>query len=475
MFDTMSDSGVNVSEGLDTDPLLEPLRKLQRDALMLGGVLLRTKLGEGGMGSVYLGWHTRLNLPVAVKVLKEATPANLPMFLREARLTVSLDHPNLVRVFDVNFDAASGLYYIVMEYISGISAYRFLEEQLAKNGKGISEVAALEIALSAARALSAAHHAGIVHKDVKSDNVLIRRSDGAVKLTDLGFAGKYGERGLMEMKASVVAGTMGFLSPEALMGEEVTPAADVYGLGATLFELLTGAMPYGPPYDDSYYTRQFAGDAPDIRGHNPEISDHTAKLIQRCLEREPRRRFPDGETLAKAIEAVAAILATHSSKQLPAVHPPPLAEAPVVLCVDDDENVLDLLKEVLELEGFHPVCFSDAQEAVNNLERVKPDVAVVDMMMPQIDGASLCRRMRQIDGYQELGVLILSGTLQPQVIDTAMHSGVNDYLLKPVRNRELVTRLKLLAKLRHMRREKNVIETQLLKLRRSSDHLRHVG
>ena len=471
----MSDTHSRVSDGLDNDPLLQPLRKFQREALMLGGVLLKSKLGEGGMGTVYLGWHTRLNLPVAVKVLKEATPANLPMFLREARLTVSIDHPNLVRVFDVNFDMHSGLHYIVMEFISGISAFQFLDEQQAKNGRGVSETAALEIALSIARALSAAHQTGIVHKDVKSDNILIRRSDGAVKLTDLGFAGKYRDVNLSEKKSGLVAGTMGFISPEALVGEDVTPAADVYGLGATLYEMLTGHMPYGAPYDDTYYTRQFAGDAPDIRTHVPEISDQTAKLIQRCLERDPRRRILDGDALAKAIESVVAILATHSSKQLPAVHAPSLEDQPVVLCVDDDQNVLDLLKDVLEMEGFHPVCFSDAHEAIRNLHRVKPDVAVVDLMMPKIDGVSLCKRLREVEGYEELGVLILSGTQLPQTIDSALHSGVNDYLVKPVRNRELVTRLKLLTKLRLMRREKNVIETQLLKLRRSSAHLCRVS
>lgn len=463
----MSDTRTTVSDTLDMDPLLQPLRKIHKEALMLGGVLLRAKLGEGGMGSVYLGWHTRLSLPVAVKVLKEATPANLPMFLREARLTVSIDHPNLVRVFDVNYDSVSGLHYIVMEYVSGISAFQFLDEQQAKNGRGVSEVAALEIALSVARALSAAHQAGIVHKDVKSDNILIRRSDGMVKLTDLGFAGKCSELGRSE-KAAVVAGTMGFLSPEALMGEVSTPAGDVYGVGATLYELLTGQMPYGAPYDESYYTRQFSGEAPDIRTNVPEISEHTAKLIQRCLESDPRRRIPDGDALVKAIETVTSVLTTHSSKQLPAVNSASLDEQPVVLCVDDDESVLEVLKDVLEMEGFHPVCFSDAQEAVQNIDRIKPDVAVVDLMMPKIDGVSLCKKLRSVKGFEELGVLILSGTQQPQIINTALHSGVDDYLLKPVRNRELVTRLKLLTKLRLMRREKSVIETQLLKLRHSS-------
>src|SRR5207248_7329767 len=129
-------------------------------------------------GSVYLGWHIRLNVQVAVKVLKEVTPANLSMFVREARMTVSLEHPNLMRVFDVNHDSASNLHYIIMEYVEGKSAIQLLDERMNKDGRVMGEIAALEIALSTARALGAMHRSGITHRDVKSDNILIRRSDG---------------------------------------------------------------------------------------------------------------------------------------------------------------------------------------------------------------------------------------------------------------------------------------------------------
>src|ERR1700759_1873822 len=128
---SMSEIPFGVSAALNGDPLLQGLRKKSSEGFILGGVMLKSKLGEGGTGAVYLGWHTRLSCPVAVKVLKDASAQNLPMFLREARLTVAIDHPNLVRVFDVNIDSESKIYYMVMEYIDGSSAYQHYERNYA--------------------------------------------------------------------------------------------------------------------------------------------------------------------------------------------------------------------------------------------------------------------------------------------------------------------------------------------------------
>ena len=114
----IQESGAGLSEELHKDPLLTGLNDGQ-GGYALGGVQLKAKLGEGGVGCVYLGWHSRLNVLVAVKVLKEASTGKVPQFLREARLCARLDHANLVRVLDVNVDFGSGLNYIVMEYVPG--------------------------------------------------------------------------------------------------------------------------------------------------------------------------------------------------------------------------------------------------------------------------------------------------------------------------------------------------------------------
>lgn len=458
-----------VSSVPDNDPILTALRGKRNEPVVLGGVVLKSKIAEGGMAGVYLGWHTRLRFPVAVKVLKDPSPANLPQFLREARFTVSVDHPNLVRVFDVDVEPRTGLHYIIMEYVEGCSAYQLLRRELEKRNQPLAPLAALEIGLCTARALGAAHRLAIVHRDVKSDNILIRERDGAVKLTDLGFAGRWEmTRALSDHRHSTVAGTTGFLSPEVLRGEDATPATDVYALGVTLYELASGWLPYGAPYDDSYYYRQLSSVLPDVRTRVPSLDGGLAKLLQRCLEVNPEHRYADGNDLAAALEGLIQRLA--GSKFLRTIAPGDSQEQskPVVLCVDDDEGVLELLKDILEGQGFRPVCFADPCAALAHLNSVRPDVAVLDLNMPVLNGVELCQKLRQIDGYQELAVLILSGERGPEAIQGALKQGITDYLVKPVSSHELAVRVQLLSKLRAMNQEKRTIETQLRKLKEGS-------
>lgn len=450
----------------DDDALLAPLRKYFPEPYVLGGVILKGKIGEGGMAGVYLGWHTRLRFPVAVKVLIDPSPPNLAQFLREACFTVCVDHPNLVRIFDVNVEPVTGLHYIVMEYVEGCSAYELLLRQMRRHQQPLSTLSTVEIGLSAARALGAAHRQGILHRDVKSDNILIRERDGTVKLADLGFAGLWRkERGPPRNKHHTVGGTTGFISPELLRGGEAAPAGDVYALGVTLYELLSGWLPYGAPYDDSYYARQLSQPPPALRERVPGVDRGLAALVHRCLESNPQHRFADGEDLAAELENIRNQLAgtklSPASNVSGATAPP----APAVLCVDDDEEVLKLLRDILEAQGFRPVCFADSAAALASLRSVQPDVAVLDLNMPGLDGLQLCEKLRQVDGYQELAVLIVSGENRPAAIRHAFDRGITDYLPKPVSAVELAARVRLLYQLRTMDREKRRIETQLLKLK----------
>ena len=186
-----SEVQTTLSRDLDSDPNLASLRDKHTEGIMLGGVLLKSVIAEGGMGTVYKGFHTRLDIPVAVKILKPQHKHDRHMFLREARLTASIEHPNLVRVYDVNVEPQTKMNYIVMEYIDGCSAYELLQTRMQQQKRPLAPIAALEIACSAAKALGAAHERDIVHRDVKSENILIRSRDGEVqRRTDFQLAGK---------------------------------------------------------------------------------------------------------------------------------------------------------------------------------------------------------------------------------------------------------------------------------------------
>ena len=211
---------------------------------------LERPLGHGGMASVHLARDTELDRPVAVKLLAENLSGDESVhrrFVREARLAARLSHPNVVSVFDAGEDG--GRPYIVMEYVDGEN----LAELLARRGR-IPPDEARGLALQAAQGLAHAHAAGLVHRDVKPQNLILRR-DGTLKVADFGIARAAEATALTQ--AGTVLGTAAYLSPEQALGEEVTPATDVYSLGVVLYELLTGR--HAVPGRDARRPRAAAG------------------------------------------------------------------------------------------------------------------------------------------------------------------------------------------------------------------------
>ena len=201
-----------------------------------GRYRLERPLGHGGMASVYLAHDAELDRPVAVKLLAESLAGDTAFrrrFLREARLAARLSHPNVVAVFDAG-EADGGRPYIVMEYVEGTT----LEDR-----GPLPPAEGVALAVQACHGLAHAHAAGLVHRDVKPHNLLLR-TDGTLKVADFGIARAAEATALTQV--GTVLGTAAYLAPEQAAGEEVTAAADVYSLGAVLYELLTGRPPYEP-------------------------------------------------------------------------------------------------------------------------------------------------------------------------------------------------------------------------------------
>lgn len=233
---------------LSDDPLLRDAPE-REGYKVLGGVVLYQKLGVGGMGAVYRGRHLRLNIDVAVKIM--VPPPNLTLgqadefvrrFLREAQVAAMINHTNLVRVIDVSSE--SGLYFLIMDYVEGESA----GERLKRRGK-LSEEEAIEVALGAADGLGEAHRRSIVHRDVKPDNILIDK-EGRIHVADLGLAKACSTEGDTDLPSLTqtrgMMGTPEYMPPEQFVSaKDVTPAADVWSLGTTLFKLLTDDLPWG--------------------------------------------------------------------------------------------------------------------------------------------------------------------------------------------------------------------------------------
>ena len=262
---------------------------------------LQDPIGRGGMATIYRGRDMRMDRVVAIKVLREVystDPKFVTRFQREAKAASSLQHPNIVQVFD--YGQTDGNYYIVMELVEGTDLRRYLRSR-----QGVLDIdRAVIIAHDVALGLGAAHRRGIVHRDVKPQNVLVGR-DGSIKLTDFGIASVYKDINDERLTTTgMTLGTVQYYAPEQAQGEIVSPAADVYALGIVMYEMLTGR----PPFDGDTpvaVAMQHIQDQPTPPSQlNPNIPLALEEIILRCLEKVPYMRFHNGSQLARALEAL---------------------------------------------------------------------------------------------------------------------------------------------------------------------------
>ncbi|MFC1805696.1 protein kinase [Planctomycetota bacterium] len=254
-------------------------------ARTIGGFHLIGRIGQGGMGTVYKARQVSMDRIVALKVLSSRLAEDEPFvqrFLREARSTAQLNHPNIVQGIDAGF--ADGHYYFAMEYVDGITVRRLM----AKEGK-IEEAKALKIILGVAKALEHAHKHGIVHRDIKPENIMISRG-GLVKLADLGLARSFSEPDTVTMHGATL-GTPYYMSPEQARGlEDIDTRSDIYALGATLFHMLTGEFPFEGPTPAVILAKHITEEAPSPKSKNPALSTHVCDLIRRMMAKDPSRR-----------------------------------------------------------------------------------------------------------------------------------------------------------------------------------------
>ena len=259
-------------------------------------------LATGGMGSVYLGRDTTLDRPVAIKVIAPELAASAALrerFLREARTVARLRHPNIVAVYAAG--AAEGTLYFVMEYVDGESVRQRLERDGAWRGPG-----AVEALRDLARALAYAHAQGIVHRDVKPENILVERDSGRALLTDFGVAQALAggdESGRMTATGMVI-GSPFYMSPEQAAGERALDGrSDIYSLGLVGYEMLAGAPVVQATSAATAIMKQLTERATALRLRAPDAPPAVADAIDRALEKDPADRWPDASAFADALDA----------------------------------------------------------------------------------------------------------------------------------------------------------------------------
>ncbi|MDQ3431965.1 MAG: protein kinase, partial [Actinomycetota bacterium] len=268
--------------------------------LLDGRYRVGARLARGGMGTVYAALDTRLERPVALKVMNPALADDddfVARFIREARSAARLSHPNVVAVYDQGSD--QGVVYLAMEYVEG----RTLRDVLRERGR-LTPREAFTVLEPVLAALGAAHHAGIVHRDVKPENVLMA-DDGRVKVADFGLA-----RAMTSLSNAtthtLLMGTVAYLSPEQVERGVADPRSDVYATGILLFEMLTGTPPHTGETPLAVAYKHVHDDVPPPSSRVPRLPRRIDDLVRRATARDPDLRPADARALRAELERVRA-------------------------------------------------------------------------------------------------------------------------------------------------------------------------
>ncbi len=280
------------------------------------------ELGRGGMGRVFRARHVTLEREVALKLLADQFAGDefyVQRFLKEARAAARLNHPGIVQIYD--FGQVGSHWYLAMELVEGRSLAHFL-----KTWGRFSEQNAIVLARQTLAALGVAHAAGIVHRDIKPDNVILGKK-GVVKLVDLGLAKRIDDPGASS--TGFAAGTPYYISPEQIEGRaDVDGRADLYSLGATLFQLVTGQVPFPGSSSAVIMSRHLNERAPDPRTFTPELSEGFCAAVLRLLARERDRRPRNAGEAEREFAALQAGEVPSASASAPAVPPSTDARGP---------------------------------------------------------------------------------------------------------------------------------------------------
>lgn len=270
--------------------------------MVFAGYVIEHVLGSGGMGTVYAARHPRLPRRDALKVLSEgdsADPEFRARFIREAEMAAQLDHPNIVGVHDTG--VADGNLWISMQLVHGIDA----AELIRRNPAGVAPAQALHILAGAARGLDAAHRAGLLHRDVKPGNLLLELRDGRpsrILVADFGIARIIGQRTTLTEAGTVLA-TLAYAAPEQLMAGRVDHRADVYALGCTFFELLTGVKAFPRANPTAVLQAHLQEPPPRVTMRKPELPRAIDEVIAVAMAKDPAHRYPTCGALADAAAA----------------------------------------------------------------------------------------------------------------------------------------------------------------------------
>jgi cyclic di-GMP phosphodiesterase len=414
------------------------------DGAALGPYRIVERIGRGGMATVYKAYHPALDRYVAIKVLPDFFAEDegyRERFQQEAKSVARLKHPNILSVFD--FGHEGGITYLVLELISGGTLADRLGGQM-----DLHDVIALLRPL--AGALDHAHSEGVLHRDIKPSNILLHR-DGTPVLGDFGLA---------KMAASVrkltasgtVLGTPEYMSPEQAAGDELGPRSDLYSLGIVAYEMLTGRVPFQADTPAAVLLSHLNKTMPPTLELAGELSLHVEETLRQALAKAPGDRFPTATDFVRALTPAAWPTRGRSDTNSSANGETPQRSAsrirPKVLVVDDGAANRELIEACLAGVDCEVRLAEDGPSALKAIETAPPDLVLLDVQMPGMDGYTVCQRIKSDPKLRLVPVVMITALNQTADRVKALESGADDFMSKPVQRVELVARVRSALRLK---------------------------
>jgi serine/threonine protein kinase len=417
-----------------------------------GRYVVERQVGRGGMGFLYKGTDITLDRPVALKVVVDAQAgvALIERFQREARALAACTSPHIVQIYSFGRDA--GLSFIAMEFVIGqdladiLGGYRDHNEQLPLRRS-------LAIVRQIASALDRIHTAGIVHRDVKPENILIEHETGRPILIDFGLS----VRLVGSTRPSLGVGTPHYMAPEQVdlgpggQSSAISPRTDVYALACATFEMLTGQRPFDGPRVDIVLVKHVAGPVPEASSLRAELAPFDA-ILARALAKDPGQRFHTAAEFAASLDrAGAAWLRDDPLPPTPASESHTSVEigAPRLLIVDDDDAFRRYASRAAEKAYRGRLDLETAasgSEAIGRATLRPPDVILLDYSMPGLDGIETLTRLRELPACAGARVIVISANVRDDQRWRFALLGVSEFLEKPVAFGALVARLQRIAR-----------------------------
>ncbi len=334
-----------------TATLGAPAQKLGLGSVFAGRYQIIEELGKGGMGRLYRALDLKLQEEVALKIIKPEIASDketIERFSNELKLARRISHKNIGRMYELMEDG--GVHYITMEYIAG----QDLKALIRQSGRLAVETA-ISIGRQVGEGLAEAHRLGVVHRDLKPNNVLIDR-EGRAKILDFGIARSLQAKGITV--EGTIIGTPEYMSPEQVEGRETDARSDIFAYGCVLYEMLTGKSPFARETMTQTVAAVLHETPPRLSAAGADVPDGLQRIIQRCLEKEPERRFPSMDDVVSLLAA----LEGKPAKQEQGSKEASIAVLPFVNMSSDRENEYfsdglaeELINSLLKIEGLHVV------------------------------------------------------------------------------------------------------------------------